>query len=117
MPLNNEKSDGHLAHLVETAEREGGSHMSWFKMFNKYDADGTGRIDFDEVRCAARDRDRDREAARSIGMVYIYMNLDVVYRLRRGTHTPARARGRAIDRCNTWVQLRDRARAIDRYNI
>lgn len=35
-------------HLVETAEREGGSHMSWFKMFNKYDADGTGRIDFDE---------------------------------------------------------------------
>ena len=36
-------------HLRSESERAGGAHMSWFKMFNEYDKDGTGRIDFDEM--------------------------------------------------------------------
>ena len=36
-------------HLRSESERAGGAHMSWFKMFNQYDVDGTGRIDFDEM--------------------------------------------------------------------
>ena len=84
--------------------------MSWFKMFNKYDTDGTGRIDFDEVRCAARDRDR--EAARSIRMIYIYELRCSISTSAR--HTPARARprDRSVQHMSSVARSRPRDRSI-----
>ena len=36
--------------------RDGETHVSWYKLFRKYDTDGTGRIDRAEMERALRDK-------------------------------------------------------------